>query len=270
VIGPIRANPAEVSLRRLDQHDWLVRLGAFFFRTRDYVFPLVLIAIALVTTPRPFLGRFDSDWVLDGIGILVAFSGLLLRAVVIGLKYIHRGGKDKKVHADDLVQDGIFAHCRNPLYVGNLMIAGGFLIVHNDVLAYVAGLLFFGIAYLAIVAAEERYLRGRFGAEYEEYCRRVPRFALRFAGLKATLASTEFRWRRVVRKDYGTIFTTASLAVLMVVHEQVVWHGYDGAKSTIVVACIVEGVLCALWFTAWTLKKKTGALRSLKPGERHG
>jgi protein-S-isoprenylcysteine O-methyltransferase Ste14 len=259
-----------VSLRRLDQHDWLVRLGAFFFRTRDYVFPLVLISITLLTVPSPFLGRFDSDWVLDGIGILVAFSGLLLRAIVIGLKYIHRGGKDKKVHADDLVQDGIFAHCRNPLYVGNMMIAAGVLIVHNAVLAYAAGLLFFGIAYLAIVAAEERYLRGRFGADYEEYCRRVPRFALRLTGLKATLASNEFDWRRVVRKDYGTIFTTASLAVLMVVREQVAWHGYDGAKSAIVVACIVEAVLCVLWLTAWTLKKKTSALRRWKAGERHG
>jgi protein-S-isoprenylcysteine O-methyltransferase Ste14 len=259
-----------VPLRRLDQHDWLVGLGAFFFRTRDFVFPLVLIALALLTTPKPFLGRPESDWMLDGLGILVAFSGLLLRAVVIGLKYIHRGGKDKKVHADDLVQDGIFAHCRNPLYVGNMMIAAGILILHNDPVAYVGGLVFFAIAYLAIVAAEERYLRNRFGAEYEAYCRLVPRFALRLKGLRATLGSTEFDWRRVVRKDYGTIFTTASLAVLLVVRERVEWDGWPAGKSAVVAGCLVEAVLAALWLTAWGLKKKTGALRSWKPGERHG
>jgi protein-S-isoprenylcysteine O-methyltransferase Ste14 len=256
-------------LRRLDQHDRLVRLGAFFFRTRDFVFPLVLLALAFATSPRPFLGRFDSDWMLDGLGILVAFGGLVLRAVVIGLKYIHRGGKDKKVHADGLVQEGIFAHSRNPLYLGNMMIAGGVLLVHNHPFAYAAGLAFFGIAYLSIVAAEERYLLGRFGREYEEYCARVPRFALRLRGIGATLGSTEFQWRRVVRKDYGTVFTTLSLAVLLVVREQVAWHGWAGGKWAIVAGCVTEALLGVAWLTARTLKK-TGALDSLKAEERHG
>ena len=48
------------------------------------------------------------------------------------------------------------------------------------------------------------------------------RFALRLTGLRATLGSTEFDWRRVVRKDYGTIFSTASLMILLVVRERIV------------------------------------------------
>ena len=57
---------------------------------------------------------------------------------------------------------------------------------------------------VAIVAAEERYLRDRFGADFEAYCRDVPRWLPRLSGLRSTLADHSFNWRRVVLKEYGT------------------------------------------------------------------
>jgi protein-S-isoprenylcysteine O-methyltransferase Ste14 len=243
----------------LPRHEGLVRIGAFFFKTRNFVFPLVYLPLILLTLPERFLGRADAEWALDAAGLLIAFSGQLLRVVVIGLKYIHRGGKNKKVHADDLVTAGIFAHCRNPLYVGNLMILTGLFMVHNNPWAYLIGLPFFAIAYLAIVAAEEQYLERKFGAQYEEYCRNVPRFAMKLEGLRATLDSVGFDWRRVIRKEYGTIFTTATMAIGLIVREQVVWSGWEEARPAVVAGCAVEAVLGIAWLMARSLKK-SGAL----------
>ena len=58
--------------------------------------------------------------------------------------------------------------------------------------------------YRAIVAAEENYLRGKFGPAFDGYCRSVPRFLPKLSGIGETFASMQFRWRRVLVKEYGT------------------------------------------------------------------
>src|SRR5678815_5444661 len=58
-------------------------------------------------------------------GLLIALSGQVLRAVTIGLEYIIRGGRNRQVYAEKLVTGGMFAHCRNPLYVGNFLVLVG-------------------------------------------------------------------------------------------------------------------------------------------------
>lgn len=75
-----------------------------------------------------------------------------------------------------LVQTGLYARSRNPMYVGQaLMLAGwaGWLGHPAGVLALVAL-----VAWLNRfqIAPEERWLRERFGAEFDRYCERVPRW----------------------------------------------------------------------------------------------
>ena len=89
-----------------------------------------------------------------------ARAGQALRITVIGYRYIVRGGKDRRVHAEDLVTEGIFALARNPLYVGNMMVLFGLFIIWNSPLLYLVGVPFTVIGYWAIVAAEEAFLRG--------------------------------------------------------------------------------------------------------------
>ena len=44
---------------------------------------------------------------------------------------------------------------------------------------------------------------GKFGAAFDDYCRRVPRWWPRFAGLGRTLAESDFHWARVFVKEYS-------------------------------------------------------------------
>jgi len=153
----------------------LERCGPFFYRHRTFLLPGLLLLLLVGFKPVVPHGSARLDTLLDLAGLMVALLGQGLRAAVIGYVYIRRGGKDGKAYADDLVTGGLFAHARNPLYVGNLLILFGLLIMFNSPAGYalaVPALLFF---YAAIVASEEAYLRGRFGAAFEEYCHSSPR-----------------------------------------------------------------------------------------------
>ena len=153
----------------------MIRLGAIFFKYRDLLFPLVLFALALGTRPRCSSATRARTRCSTSLGVRWSPCGQAIRALAIGLAYIRRGGKNKQIYAKSLVVGGIFAHCRNPLYVGNLLGIVGLMLIHNGIWMYAIGVPFFVLAYVSIVAEEERYLRGHFGAEYDEYCRRVPR-----------------------------------------------------------------------------------------------
>lgn len=77
-----------------------------------------------------------------------------------------------------LVTRGPFALSRHPMYLGLVAIALGTAIAAG-VLANVWVAVAFSIwLHYAYVLPEERFLRNRFGAAYEEYCRRVPRWLL--------------------------------------------------------------------------------------------
>ena len=76
----------------------------------------------------------------------------------------------------ELVVGGLYRYVRNPMYIGALLIQVGNAVWFGS-LAQVVYLFFLFIGFtLFIRANEEPYLRKTFGAAYEEYCRKVPRW----------------------------------------------------------------------------------------------
>jgi protein-S-isoprenylcysteine O-methyltransferase Ste14 len=242
----------------------LVRFGNFLFRGRNLVFPLVFFAIAAVSRPRAPFSNEGADLVLDGIGIAVAVAGQTLRAVVIGLAYIRRGGKDGKIHADRLVTDGFFAHSRNPLYLGNMMIVFGLLLVLNSLVGYLVGVPFFYLAYLSITFAEEEFLEKRFGPEYTAYRERVNRFLPSFPGLGATMRSMSFDWGRLIRKEYGSTFLWITTAIAILLWERGVRVGWHSMGHRAPMLAAIWAATLAAYLLARYLKK-TGRLSAARP-----
>lgn len=188
----------------------MVALGNFLFHHRNKLFPIFYL---LLFVPSPRVAD-DVMWML-GVGFVVALAGQAIRIGTIGLKYIIRGGRGRRVYAEDLVTDGIFAHCRNPLYVGNILILGGLGIMSNSVLFNLVATPLFVFMYSAIVRAEEDFLRGRFGEAYDRYADDVNRWLPSAWGLGGTLGSMEFNWRRVLIREYTTTYIWLSGAVLV-------------------------------------------------------
>lgn len=228
----------------------MVRLGNFLFHYRNALFPAAFLL--LFWKGRPVLA---SDLTAAGLGLAVAGLGQFLRAVTIGLAYIIRGGRHRQVYAEDLVTDGLFAHCRNPLYDGNLLILLGLGLASNSLLFLAVGMPFFLLAYRAIVAAEENFLRTKFGAAYDDYCRRVPRFFPRLAGLRETLRRMEFNWARLVVKEYGSAFAWMAGFILVVAKN--LWQdGHHRLPDPLLTGLAAAlGLLIAAYFLARYLKK---------------
>ena len=107
----------------------VVALGNFLFRHRNKLFP-VFYVLLFVPSPR-LTGNLMTIMVS---GFIISAMGQVVRIAAIGLKYIIRGGRRRRVYAEALVTDGIFAHLRNPLYLGNILILVGLGVMANSLL----------------------------------------------------------------------------------------------------------------------------------------
>jgi protein-S-isoprenylcysteine O-methyltransferase Ste14 len=106
--------------------------------------------------------------------LLLVIPGVALRAYASG--YVKKNR--------ELTQTGPYAHTRNPLYVGSILIAAGFVVALGSwTFAAVVGA-GFAVIYIPVIASEERFLRATF-PDFDAYCRRVPRLIPRITAAKA-------------------------------------------------------------------------------------
>jgi protein-S-isoprenylcysteine O-methyltransferase Ste14 len=260
--GPAAGPEAPATEDPSPEKPLLCRIGDFFFRYRNALFPVTLASLFLLTEPRTLiLGSAHLDGLLDTVALLFVLAGLGLRAVVIGLSYIKRGGVQKRVYAEHLVTDGAFALCRNPLYVGNLLLYFGLLLLHGAPLAIFVGIGFFFFVYTAIVATEEHYLHGHFGAAYAAYCRDTPRWGFRLAHLHEAIAGQGFNLKKVVAKDYSTIANAflAIIAITLIADFHTLTHAALLREVPFYLGSV--GLLVTLTVAIRLLKKETYLLR---------
>ena len=236
----------------------LVELGNFSFKYRGYLLP---IAVILLIVPSPHLFADAGD--AGVIGFLIAVIGQAARVGTIGLAYIIRGGKDHRVYAEELVTSGLYSHCRNPMYLGNFFLLLGLAIASNSWIFALVGIPLSLGMHKAIVAAEENFLRGKFGAQLDVYCARVPRWVPRLKGLRHTLSGMEFQWRRVVRKEYAAAFDWFSAVALLVLINLWRVDQFDDDQVLTAVMTLVILVRVILWMAARQMNKTPPAARGM-------
>jgi protein-S-isoprenylcysteine O-methyltransferase Ste14 len=232
--------------------------GKFLFHTRNVIFP-VLIAMVLFLWPPVAIDNIPGVYLMIA-GLLMVSIGQGLRILTIGLVYIVRGGRKRRIYAKKLVTDGLFSHCRNPLYVGNILIVIGFLFISANVTGLIVGSLAFLAIYRLIVHSEESFLRATFAEAYTAYCANVPRWTPRFKGLQETINNYEFDWPAVAVKEYGTIFTS-----LMISLGLIAWKLYL-ANKLVDYQSLITGfaILVVAAYGIVRYLKKTERLRSMR------
>ena len=186
----------------------MVSIGNFFFKYRNWIFILFYGALFIPSWPLFSKENFGETYYLWPIiiGLFITILGQLIRGLTIGLAYIVRGGKEGKPYAEGLVTEGIFNHCRNPLYVGNILMLFGVGILANSLVYVIFIIPVFLFVYQAIVLAEENFLRGKFGPGYDEYCKKVNRWIPNVKGISKTFRSMHFNWKRWILKEHTTQF----------------------------------------------------------------
>jgi protein-S-isoprenylcysteine O-methyltransferase Ste14 len=229
----------------------LAATGDFLFRHRNVIFPLCW-PLALIPAPT----IYASPLLAACLGLAIAVAGQSVRAATIGLQYIVRGGRNRRVYAKDLVTGGLYAHTRNPMYVGNALILVGLAVASNSWICLAVLVPAYGFVCVAIVAAEERYLLKRFGADFASYCSDVPRWCPRLSGIRSTLAEHKFNWRRVVLKEYGTpLGWTWTWGVLVLWNLSRSEDGIGAYRSASVAIIALMSLVLAFWVAARITKK---------------
>jgi protein-S-isoprenylcysteine O-methyltransferase Ste14 len=216
----------------------MVSLGNFLYHHRLAIFPAFVVGVLLLAKPQYFWDDPKLDIYADVVGFLIALLGQQLRALTIGYAYIKRGGKKRQVHADALVEGGVFAHSRNPLYLGNILIFVGLALIIHAKEVYVIGVPLVLLAYRAIIAAEEHYLSGKFGDAYARYCRRVNRLWPRWRGFSTSVADMRFDWKRVIRKDYNTMIGWLAAAIAFRMWSTYTLSGTDHLRELAVLSLL--------------------------------
>ncbi len=94
------------------------------------------------------------------------------------------GGKKLVGHAElsgksELTTTGLYKYVRHPRYTGMLLAIIGSCIIAQTKFAWTVGAIWLTCV-LITISMEEREMRHRFGAAYEEYSRATPRFFPRF------------------------------------------------------------------------------------------
>jgi protein-S-isoprenylcysteine O-methyltransferase Ste14 len=193
----------------------LERLGEILFRWRSFT-PVPLIALAAVFVSRN-RGERAPGWIAAG--LLLCVAGQALRAWVLGQVADGTSGQNERLVATELNTEGPYVRTRNPLYVGNLLITLGVCAcAHSAVLLALVAVLF-ALQYRAIIAAEERFLRERFGARFEAYCAQVPRFWPRLRA--APSAARTWSWRRALRKEHNPAAAWIALVLALLAWDAV-------------------------------------------------
>jgi len=80
----------------------------------------------------------------------------------------------------ELVVVGPYRFVRNPMYVAGIIALFGWILWSPSLPLIVAPFLFFIAAHLFVTGYEEPTLKKKFGAAYEGYCKRVPRWIPKF------------------------------------------------------------------------------------------
>lgn len=241
-------------------HLALIAVGNFFFKHRNWAFPvLIACVVAVGIPPSDTFGSSTLEHVKDGAAIILALTGLALRALVIGHRYVMRSGRNRAIQADELFVDGLFSLCRNPLYTGNVLVVCGIFLMHGNPYAVVIGPAVFIAIYRAMIAAEEDYLTGRFGAVFVDYCARMPRWIPNVLRLSEVLRGRPFVLRRVLIVEYTNIgLTVLALAALEFYEEIEEPLASNGITSIAVLLGI--GAAAVVWIATMRALKKNRIL----------
>jgi protein-S-isoprenylcysteine O-methyltransferase Ste14 len=122
----------------------------------------------------------------------------------------------------ELTTTGPYAHTRNPLYLGSMLIAFGFAVAAHSWWIALALAVLFALIYLPTIRSEEEFLRGQFD-NYDEYAKRVPRL---FPGLTPASSLTGGGFSAALyrkHREYNAALGSLTIYAVLLL-KLFVWH----------------------------------------------
>jgi protein-S-isoprenylcysteine O-methyltransferase Ste14 len=186
------------------------RIGATLFRHRGWL-PLVFLGVPLVMagSTSPF------QWEV-GLALIVIGEAIRLAGVAAAGSVTRRRSRN----VQRLVTYGIFAWCRNPLYIGNFLIWIGFVTISGVLWFLPVAIVLFAVEYELIVRYEEGVLESTFGREYLDYKNETPRWLPRPP--RGEVAPGEHNWSEAWKSEISTFLQYAVLILAFYIKSRVI------------------------------------------------
>jgi protein-S-isoprenylcysteine O-methyltransferase Ste14 len=161
-----------------------------------------------------YLFLADPTWTSIMFGVPVIVLGLTVRALASG--HLRKN--------EELTTTGLYAYTRNPLYLGSLLLAAGFLMAAKSLWITMAAAIIFLIIYIPVIRFEEAFLRGRF-REFDEYAKNVPVLLPRLSAFRHhnQLFSWPLYWKH---REYNA--ATGTIAILIALVAKRAWISRGG------------------------------------------
>ncbi len=228
--------------------------GAWLFRWRSYL-PLLCILVmlpAIIEVPRHQVFWLEDE-LYDVACLLLIAVGLGIRIMTLGR--VPRGTSGRNVEnqkANTLNTTGMYSVVRNPLYLGNFFVGIGVSAVAQSWWCSLIVALLFCIYYERIIAAEEAFLRNRFGDDYINWAKRTPAF---FPNFRSWIRpSLPFSLRTVLKREHATFLgATLSFGAMDIARDSVL----AGRFTLNALPLWVMAVGVAAYVVIWTVRKLT-------------
>lgn len=228
--------------------------GGWLFRRRGKLqIPFALMIIVFIRPQYPFHSRWIYE-LTDIIGYLVMVGGLALRVWVVGFRKSGTSGRSRDMKTSELITDGAYAYVRNPLYLGNIGIAFGLMIIFLNpwlILFFSAFLLH----YYLIIRAEEEYLTQQFGSAYLTYKRNTPRLIPAVGKERRNPPARKFDWNQVVKKEKDLFLGVILGPILIRIYEDILHEGWrqfltnDSGELVVYLMVVLSALLFWLFVT---------------------
>ncbi|MBN2456817.1 MAG: isoprenylcysteine carboxylmethyltransferase family protein [Sedimentisphaerales bacterium] len=197
-----------MSLRKLRIH--LLRL-AFI--------PIVFVAVFV----RPSWAiESTTAFVMEFGGYLFLLVGLVIR---IWCTFYIGSRKSKEI-----IAEGPYSICRNPLYIGSFLLAIGVGLCFENLLILILVPTIILPVHIIATKMEETHLESKFGEQYRIYKQKVPRFWPRFSNYNSPnmIEVSVHSIRRIAMDTVGVLLLPEIEDLLELLHENgiipVLWH----------------------------------------------
>ena len=137
-----------------------------------HVLGYVVMGVTLATMLMTFDGPIPMTNLL--LAALVTLVGFVLKSTN-DVNAIERIAENQISGNEELITSGWYQFTRNPCYLGQTIIIGGFLFIAPSLYGVGCFLIYF-LAVNATVSIEEKRLTARFGDEYITYTKKVGRW----------------------------------------------------------------------------------------------
>lgn len=141
--------------------------------------PLYVSAILITTIVFILLSYFNyvPSYSIQRLKLPLRIIGIILIILSVYMWYVSviKNKVDKYILDGKLLTTGIYSYTRNPIYSAFTILSLGLILIFNNYYLLILPIIYWIFLTILMILTEEKWLKEKFGKEYEKYKKQVNR-----------------------------------------------------------------------------------------------